>query len=325
MNETKELENKITALEQKKKQLKSTINNKNNKIDLLENERKKFVEKIKELNDQLESITNNFNRTIKESYEQRIEDEKRNRDLFNEQAKLKNQIETWQLVVDEIAHTIHTDLDIAAKTITKFDESDLRNKTFYHIIHVRDLVDLTMWFIKRDELLPEKEKKVRLNLPEILSKQIETVMDGYDSLRIPDEAHKKLIRKLSIVPIINGECKIITRKSLEKVFHLIFKDLLRNAFRNTNPVSPLISISLTELEDKIEFVLKNNKKMPENWKKWIEGDEGINPPEEKSQKVGLRIIKKWLQFLTIAVRVSINNDEDSTTFYLSIPKEIKIE
>ena len=65
--------------------------------------------------------------------------------------------------------------------------------------------------------------------------------------------------------------------------------------------------------------------MPDEFVAWLTTDSITEPEIAKHSKAGLRILKKWLNFLSIGINVSLDKGNSMTSISLLIPKTIEIK
>lgn len=242
--------------------------------------------------------------------------------LLQEQ-KLKTEVQPWQRFTDEIAHSINTDVYIAVSNLDKHRDLPKINKAFYHIKQIRDLTNLIMWYIKRNELKPSGELS-EISINKILSQQILDIKDGVSTLRISSDEHQENIIKLEIPIESDSEFYISINKEIADAIPLVIKDLLRNAVKNTDEENPQVKIKIYSNDIDIIIEIQNNKAIPEEFSKWFNGESKEEPTKvSKSFKVGLRIIKMWIELLKIDVKLLPDYQNNTTLTRIIFPKEIK--
>lgn len=276
---------------------------------------------IKEAEDQ------GYNRAIDEikSLKNKIyELEKTNNQLIKE---LKEKIKSfeWQKIVDEMAHSINTDVYVAVSNLEKHKDLPRIQKAFYHTKQIRDLINLFMWYIKRNEL-QISGTHVSLNIEEIIKTQLEAIKEGISTLRLSADEHQENILKMVIPLEVEGEVNIQINKEIADSITLILKDILRNAIKNTKEENPQVTIKITGSDYSVTVEVCNNSAIKENFSLWFNNESNEEPMDiSKSMKVGLRVIKMWIDLLKINAKLIPNYQDDSTTAKIVFPKEIKIE
>jgi len=268
-----------------------------------------------------------FNRAIDEikSLENRIKElEKTNNQLIRE---LKEKIKSfeWQKIIDEMAHSINTDVYVAVSNLEKHKDLPRIQKAFYHTKQIRDLINLFMWYIKRNEL-QISGTRVSLNIEEIIKTQLEAIKEGISTLRLSADEHQENILKMEIPLEVEGEVNIQINKEIADSITLILKDILRNAIKNTKEENPLVTIKIAGSDYSVTVEVCNNTAIKENFSLWFNNESNEEPMDiSKSMKVGLRVIKMWIDLLKINAKLIPNYQDDSTTAKIVLPKEIKIE
>jgi hypothetical protein len=263
--------------------------------------------------------------------EKNIEELFRERILFKEatnksvlkERELLTKIETWQRVVDELAHSINTDVFIAVSNLSKFQNNPRIKKSFYHIKQIRDLTNLLMWYLKRDELSISGEM-CEIEMEKMLETQIFTIKDGISTLRLSNEEHQERLFELKIPISTTGNCIITINKEISDAITLIVKDLLKNALKNTDEISPEVKISIKELKDSVRIDIINNKAIGRDYSDWFNNSSTIEPQNiSKSFKVGLRVIKMWNELLNLKAELIPDEVNNITVAKILIPKTIK--
>ena len=224
-----------------------------------------------------------------------------------------------------MAHSINTDVYAALSYLSKNLENEKIKKAASNIQQIRDLTNLIMWYLKRDKL--QLSGSIQLvSIEEVIKAQIETIKAGIHTLRLTTSHHRDKIINMSVNIDKDGPCTIEIDKDLVNAIDLIFKDVLRNALKNTDENEPNVSIKITDNDKNVSVKISNNILIPAyelNWfNKGLETDELIM---SKSSKVGLRLVKKWSQYLQIYNRLTVDEIKKETTFHLTIPKEVNIE
>lgn len=259
--------------------------------------------------------------------------------LFEEKTKLISQVQnialheqaiqteltTWQKVVDEMAHSINTDVFAALSNLNKENDSPSINKTKHNIKRIRDIANLIMWDLNRSRL-PASTCMISVDLAQLIKTQIDTIKDGMDSLRLSIREHKTKLLQLAIPVIYENECSLQIDDNIEAGLELIIKDLLRNAFQNTDEENPKITIELFSTDEIITLQITNNRLISEKEILWFNDD--IDDDEiqmSKSAKVGLRLVKRWFKILKMTGKFTVNSALNETTITLKIPKWIKYE
>lgn len=242
-----------------------------------------------------------------------------------QEATYKAQFETLKKTVDELAHTIHTDIFIATETLLELDDSKEHDKILAHIREVNDLTDLTLWFLRKEELYKKDDKSVKIDLKKIIENQLQLIKNAPSTLRLSTRQHKDMLQDMEVPVSATGGTSIEIPSEIKKVFNLLFKDLIRNAFKNTISENPQVNVKISEESDFINAIICNNKLMPENFAEWLTTDTMDEPEISKHSKAGLRILKKWTSYLKIGLEVSLNEVKGETEITLKIPKIITLQ
>jgi two-component sensor histidine kinase len=130
-----------------------------------------------------------------------------------------------------------------------------------------------------------------------------------------------------VIPVtIIGETKIAINEEFADAIPLVIKDLVRNAMKHTPDHDPKVEITLTESELFVEVMIHNNGAISEKLANWF-NKSSLEDPENmsKSSKVGLRVVKKWVDLLKIETRYLRDENNDTTTVKLNFPKRISYE
>ncbi len=238
--------------------------------------------------------------------------------------ELRVQIKTWQKIVDEMAHSINTDIYVAVSYQSYHKENPDIKKALAHTIQIRDLVNLTMWLLKKNEINISEEMET-VNLQNIINNQLQTIYNGISTLRISSDEHEDKIK--AIIPKINiavfGTPNVLINKELSTIYDLLLKDLLRNALKNTDEQNPQMSISIFCESERVEIKIENNSVITPDFEEWFNNDSTLEPNISKSTKVGLRVIKKWVKELSLFASLKGDLEKGITITTLIIPKEVK--
>lgn len=254
-----------------------------------------------------------------------IKQQEANSLLFLQNQALQNELKTWQKVVDEMAHSINTDVFAALSNLNKESDTPSINKTKHNIKRIRDYANLIMWDLNRSRL-PASTCMISIDLAELIKTQIDTIKDGIDSLRLSIREHKAKLLQLAIPVIYEKECALQIDDNIEAGLELIIMDLMRNAFQNTDEENPKITIAFFSTGEIITLQITNNRLISEKEILWFNDD--IDDDEiqmSKSAKVGLRLVKRWFKILKMTGKFTVNSDSNETTITLKIPKWIKYE
>lgn len=296
---------------------------KNNEELILKN--KSLTRDYLELKNQNIDKERNLNQVLEEyaKYKQLSETKSINQ-LISEK-ELFTKIETWQRIVDEIAHSINTDVYIAVSNLEKHKNLPRIQKAFYHTKQIRDLTNLLMWYIKRNELEISGEMK-KINIADVIRDQIKAVKEGISTLRLSSDEHQENILKLNIPVVPEGDLTISINKEISESITLILKDIVRNALKNTEEFNPEVKIKLIGTDKNVSVEVWNNEAISEDYASWF-NNETTNEPQNisKSFKVGLRVIKMWIDLLKIKAKLIPDYESSSTTARIIFPKEIRYE
>ncbi len=250
----------------------------------------------------------------------RIKEEEITNKALNERG-----IQEWQKIVDEMAHSINTDVFAALSNLNEITDSNEVNKAKHNIKRIRDIANLMMWDLNKTRL-PASTTISTIDLYQLIQTQIDAIKDGIDSLRLSIREHKSKLYQLVIPFTVKNECIIQIDDNIEPGLELIIKDLLRNAFQNTDEENPLISIEIFSADDFIYLIITNNRIISKKELQWF--NEDIDDDEiqmSKSSKVGLRLVKRWFKNLSITGNFLIDSKLNQTSIKLQIPKVIRYE
>lgn len=297
------------------------------------------VARLKKENEQSKKENEQLNLTLKILEIRERQKEKELQKLHNEnfglqekanisiraEEKLKTEIETWQRIVDEMAHSINTDVFAALSNLNDITDNTEVNKAKHNIKRIRDIANLIMWDLNKARL-PVSTSILEVNLQHLVQTQIEAIKDGIDSLRLSIREHKSKLSQLIIPVTAQNECVIQIDDNIEAGLELIIKDLLRNAFQNTDEENPSISVEIFSNEHFISLIITNNRLISEKELQWF--NENIDDDDiqmSKSSKVGLRLVKRWFKNLSIEGKFLTDSTSNKTSIKLQIPKLIRYE
>lgn len=297
------------------------------------NELQAKLKEIEDLNEIIITLQNNINylneqlRVLnQENYSLYVNLNK----LLREKGKQSESI-VWKNIVDEMAHSINTDVFAAVYNLRNVPETaEYHNnvkKAIHNVNRIRDIANLIMWDLNK-ERLPAAKELLQININEIINTQIRTIKDGIDSLRLSIREHKAKLSNLEIPITVNGNCEIEIDDNIEAALELILKDLLRNAFQYTDEENPEIKIELNEYEFFIRVKIFNNRLISDEEVEWFNSNEEDLKEDvkmSKSAKVGLRLVKKWCKNLNIESKFEKDISTNQTIINLKIPKLIKYE
>lgn len=236
--------------------------------------------------------------------------------------ELQTQAESWERIVDELAHSINTDVYVAVSAMSKFLDNPKIKKASYHTRQIRDLTNLLMLYLKRNDITYSGEF-TSVDIPEIVNSQLTLIKDGISTLRISSDEHEEALLKLEVPIVINGNCSIeITSEFIEAV-PLVIKDLVRNSLKHTTEENPRVEISITGFENMVELRIENNGRISEKLADWFNKGSTEDPVDmSKSSKVGLRVVKKWVDLLKIDTKYQTNESDDRTAVSIKFPRRI---
>ena len=272
-------------------------------------------------NDKLIEYAKTNNQVLKES--QALKETTQNAAL--KEKELITQLETWQKVVNEMAHSINTDVYVAVANLDKHKDLPRIKKASYHVKQIRDLTNLLMWYIKRAELTISGEL-APVNILELIITQIETIKDGISTLRLSSDEHQENILKMEIPIDSEGDLTVSITKEISNAIILILKDILRNALKNTNDEHPAVKMKLTGSETSVIIEIQNNQAISSEFVAWFNNETTVEPEKiSQSARVGLRVIKMWIDLLKINAKFHPDYERNLTTARIIFPKEIRYE
>lgn len=244
--------------------------------------------------------------------------------VFREQ-ELKNLATSWERIVDELAHSINTDVFVAVSAMSKFLDNPKIKKANYHTRQIRDLTNLLLLYLRRDDVQYSNEF-TELNIKEVVSDQIALIKDGISTLRISSDEHEESLSQMEIPISATGDLEIFINTEFADAIPLVIKDLVRNAMKHTTEENPKVEVTIEEFESFVELTIFNNGAISEKLADWF-NKSSLEDPENmsKSSKVGLRVVKKWVDLLKIDTRYLRDEKNDTTTVRLQFPKRISYE
>jgi len=258
---------------------------------------------------------------IKSQYEDKL---KRQLDELLRERGEKSSKEEWEKIIDEMAHSINSDVYVAVSYLSLLSSNPNANIALNHTKQIRDLINLIMFYLKRKEIVFTGEKQ-EISIEDYAKTQINTIKNSLSTLRLSADSHEDALKKIEIPIECAGDTTIKVPVELKDAISLILKDLLRNAFKNTSEENPEISMKITGEEKFIQVTIKNNKAISSDFSNWFNGVIDNEPKISKSSKVGLRVILKWTKLLGITANLTANKLEDVTIAKLLFPREIKYE
>lgn len=247
-----------------------------------------------------------------------------NQNVVLREKALQTQIETWEKIIDEMAHSINSDVYVAVSYLSQLASNPVANIALNHTKQIRDLINLIMLYLKRNDVSLSGET-VEISLEEIVKGQIETIKRSLSTLRLSADEHEEVLEAVEVPVEIQGDTKISVTKELKDAIPLILKDLLRNAFKNTPEENPVINAKIIGEEESVKIFITNNRAISKEFSDWFNGLTDEEPKISKSSKVGLRVILKWTKELKISAKLNADNENNKTTAELDFPREIKYE
>ncbi len=236
-------------------------------------------------------------------------------------------IRTWEKIIDEMAHSVNTDIFVAVSYLSRVSYKNDPNlqKALHHTKQVRDFINLFMWYLQRDKMKPSG-KTDEISIENIVRSQLELIKAGISTLRLSTDEHEEALKNLQIPVDISGESSVVVSEELKEVIPLIIKDLIRNAMKHSNDENPKVSIQIISDDKFVVLTIINNTVISTEYANWINGKSDTEPGKiSKSMKVGLRVIKMWTKLLKTPVFVNPDTDTNSTTTVFKIPRELYYE
>ncbi|MBE2279752.1 MAG: sensor histidine kinase [Ignavibacteriaceae bacterium] len=265
-----------------------------------------------------EEMFKNLNKIIQE----KDKFQREHSNLLLKEQELRNISRSYEIIIDELAHSINSDIFIAVNFLSRSLDNPKIKKADSHIKQVRDLNNLLMTYLKRDELQFSGQFK-EIVLEQVLNEQIELIKNSLSTLRISSDEHEENLEKLIVTPEIKGNSTVLIVEEFASALSLIVKDLIRNAFKHTNEENPEITVSLEDNESYVILLIKNNRAIDPVLADWFNNNSLADPQNmSKSSKVGLRVVKKWVDLLKIPVKYVSNKKDDYTTVEVKFPKRI---
>ncbi|MBZ0200828.1 MAG: hypothetical protein K8H86_13240, partial [Ignavibacteriaceae bacterium] len=218
-----------------------------------------------------------------------------------------------------------TDVYVAVANLDKHKDLSRIKKASYHVKQIRDLTNLLMWYINRDRLTISGELAI-ININKTIFTQIETIKEGISTLRISSDEHQENILKIEIPVKTEGDVTVLITKEISDAVSLVVKDLLRNAIKNTNEEHPEVTIKLIGNETSVIVEIQNNQAISKEFSAWFNNETSVEPEKmSKSARVGLRVIKMWIDLLKIDAKLLPDYQNNLTTARIIFPKEIRYE
>ena len=305
-------------------ELQKKLNDQSKVITQLKKENIDLKESLKELQDLNDAQLRNLNNLLEEAREEIRNSEDRNLNNLTSEAEAKGGKEEWEKIIDEMAHSINNDVYLAVSKLSRIKNDERVQSAKYHVNKIRDLVNLIMLYLKRNEVPFSNEYSI-LDINNILADEIAGIEESLNTLRISSREHLKNLESLktTFTPIENSSLSI--NKELESTIGLILKDIIRNAYKNTNEENPKVSVSLISSDNFVDVIITNNILIPDDFVAWMNETSDIEPEISKSMKVGLRVVKKWSDLLKINIVLKKLVDINSTEVTLRIPREIRYD
>jgi len=231
----------------------------------------------------------------------------------------------WESVIDQLAHSLNTNIGAARNSIHMLSESlnektkqDLANKSDKYLMEVADLVELTLDSLKVDVA----KRAGSCYLSDLIYEQINVIKEGIDTLRFSNNLHKMNVKNMS--PVLELDNTIILY-TYGRAAGLIIKDLIKNAFTNTNKEKPFVKIKTFLVDDETCILsIENNIAMSHEWQMRINDDiESDVIKGSKSAAVGIKVIKNWNVKLNWKMNVAVDEVNNITITTLTIPVKWK--
>ncbi len=301
------------------------------KISLLKKqliESNKEVERLDEENlslvTELTSLKNNFGRQILDMKSQLEEKSRRRENELLKERGEKSSKEEWEKIIDEMAHSINSDVYVAVSYLSQISSNPIANIALSHTKQIRDLINLIMLYLKRKDIEFTGDI-VEVSVKEYVEDQINTIKNSLSTLRLSTDEHEEALSEVEVPIEITGDINFKTPIEFKDAISLIVKDLMRNAFKNTPEENPHISVKIAGGEKHIKLIIKNNKAISDDFSNWFNGNTDVEPKISKSSKVGLSVILKWTKYLGINAILVADKLNNTTIAELTFPKEIKHE
>ena len=277
-----------------------------------------------ELESENSSIKQNFGNQLYELNAQREEQSKQNlNELLEERVEKTKNVE-WEKIIDEMAHSINSDVYIAVSYLSRIDSNPDVKIALNHTKQIRDLINLIMIYLKRN-VVKFSGNYDELSIKEVVNEQIETIKKSLSTLRLSTNKHEDSLQNIEIPIKVIGDTKIKIITEFKEAISIILKDLLRNAFKNTTEENPQIKIKIEKDESLIKLIIVNNQLISEDFLNWFNDGSEIEPEISKSSKVGLRVIVKWTKLLGINAKFSTDKINKTTIAEIIFPKEIRYD
>lgn len=244
--------------------------------------------------------------------------------LLREQEALTKSSE-WEKIIDEIAHTINNNTYYAINALDPFtDSAPALSRSSNYIKEIHDLLDMILYYLKKDEIFLDAGNDLQLNLGEFFTERLDLLKEIIPSLRLNTPQHRDNLLRMNIPLECESGCIIDTDEKSHVLLKIIFMDILKNAIRNTDREKPQVSVIIKSLSNHVTVTIKNNNLIDEQLCLWLNDPHQAEPAVYKSSMVGLRIIRKWVEFLNITMRTERKEDENSTKFIITLPRRLKV-
>jgi len=244
-------------------------------------------------------------------------------ELLRERGR-KSEKKEWEKIIDEMAHTINSDVYVAVSYLSRTSQTPEVQLALAHTKQIRDLINLIMFYLKRKEIR-FSGKTVSLSVVKVVNEQISIIKNSLSTLRLALEEHERNLKLLDIPVSVTGNTDIVVPFELKEAITVIVKDLLRNAFKNTEETNPEVAVEISGETNAVKVEIINNKAIDEKFSKWFNGESEKEPQISKSMKVGLRVIKKWVEELDIKASLVGDVKSNKTVATIIFPREIRYE
>jgi light-regulated signal transduction histidine kinase (bacteriophytochrome) len=228
----------------------------------------------------------------------------------------------WEKVIDELAHSLNTNLGATRDSINSIileasDPNIIQHSSDaeHYLRESAELVDLTLDSLKVDI---NQDNLSKILLSDIIESQLNIIKKGLNTLRFSTHKHLENVKKMNIPISFDSSIKIETYSTAA---NLIIKDLIKNAFLNTDSENPQVTITTKRIDpDTCLLIITNNKAISKEWADWINFDtEQEEIRMSKSRRVGMRVVKRWKPKLKWQIFVSYDQNDNLTTTTVTIP------
>lgn len=293
------------------------------RLSELEDKYKQLSEERNKLAHSQNAVSTTINQMLADAKKKVVEETQKAQKLSADLLIKNSQVGEWAKIIDEMAHTINSDVYVAVYYLSKSSETNVVSG-LNHVKQIRDLINLLMWYLKRDDLNISGDL-ISINLTSVLSEQIELVSNSLSTLRISSDDHFENLQKMKPEYEHGNDYQVNITKEVSSAVGLIIKDIVRNAFKNTDEDNPFVRAKIEETHNEVIISITNNTLISDDFSDWFNGVTTMEPEISKSSKVGLRMIKKWTDLLNISAKLIPNSELNTTTAVLNFPKEIKYE